>query len=288
MILLTLLAINCKGQSQIYSDKNFILLVDYNEYTSCKVLEVDGKKVDHKKQFCSAFSGIVDDFSEYFPIKKVFYYDGELELKGNEMILFWDYDFKKAIDSLPFSYSKVIIKTLLNDSTITINLKGKELILRPNEIYNDTNQIITKEENKLLEYTTYFSIENIGLIRKENVIDNKKWEYKRKELKLDAPTTAEIMPEFEGGMNEFQKYLIENIKYPVIGDVETINTKLFIEFIIDEKGNVSMSRVIRSINPTIDNNVLEIISKMPKWKPGMNNGVAVPVKMIIPINIELK
>jgi len=59
------------------------------------------------------------------------------------------------------------------------------------------------------------------------------------------------MPEFEGGMIEFQKYLMNNIKDPELNNNGLINTRLVIEFIIDDEGNVSMARILRSINPTL-------------------------------------
>jgi TonB family protein len=265
-----------------------ILLIDYNEYTTCEVVEIDGQKVNPNKYSCEEISVDVDDFSEFFPLKKVFYYDGEAELTKNDIILFWDYDLKKEIDSLPFSYSKIIINEISNDTILKIQFDTKPIDLAPDEFVSDTIILTKKEKNKLLKYTTIISIRNLGLIENKNVIDNKDWKTKSLELSLDAPTFVEVMPEFEGGKSEFLKYLTEHIKYPPIDSSKNINTKLVIEFIIDETGKITMTRILRSIDTNFDKHVVEVLENMPKWKPGINEGKPVAVKMILPINIEMK
>jgi len=285
LIFLSILTIQSFSQQ---SHNDMILLINYNEYTSCKVVEIDGQKVASNKHFCGGIPAIVDDFSEFFPIKRVFYYDGNVDLSKNDIILFWDYDVKKQIDSLPFSYSKVKINEITNDTILKIQFNDKSIELAPNENRIDTIILTKKEKNKLVRYTAIISIENLGLIEKKNVIGNKDWKTRSLELGLDGPTFVEVMPEFEGGQNEFIKYLTSHIEYPVLDSSENINTKLVIEFVIDGKGEITMTRILRSINPTFDNHIVEVLKNMPKWKPGMNNGKAIPVKMVIPINIELK
>ena len=286
LIFLSILSINCFSQQP--NNVDWILLIDYNEYTFCEVLEIDGQKVDPKKHFCDKISATVDDFSEFFPIKRVFYYDGEVEITDNDIILFWDYDLKKQIDSLSFTYSRIKIENIKNDSILKILLNNKQMYLSPNEVKKDTIVLTKKEKNKLVKYTIFITVENLGLIKNENVIDNKDWKIKSFELRLDAPITADVMPEFKGGMLEFQKYLTDKIGNATLSNSEITDTKLFVQFIIDEKGDVTMVRILRGINQEINKQVKVAIENMPKWKPGMTDDEVVPVRMVIPINIEVK
>src|SRR5690606_3930671 len=128
--------------------------------------------------------------------------------------------------------------------------------LSPNKIIVDTIILTKKEKNKLVKYSTIISLENLGLIEKKNVIDNKDWKTRSLELGLNAPTLVEVVPEFEGGESEFIKYMTEHIEYPALDSSKSINTKLVIEFIIDEKGEITMTRILRSINPAFDNHVM--------------------------------
>lgn len=283
-IFLFLLTTSGYCQSLIQNDK--ILLINYFEHTDCEVIEVDEKN-DSNYNPCDYDYIDIDDFSQYFPIKKVFYYDGFVKLTENDKILIWDYDNKKEVENFPFAYSKIKINALENDTTVKLILNNIEKVLSPNNILRDTIILIKKEDGKTVKYTTFVSVNNLGLIKKENIIDNINWKTKSFDLRLDAPNIAEIMPEFEGGQDAFRKYLIENIKLQTLEKSENINFTLYVEFIIDEYGKITTSTILRGVSPAIDNLITEVLQNMPKWKPGMNFGKAVAVKMILPIQIEL-
>ena len=65
------------------------------------------------------------------------------------------------------------------------------------------------------------------------------------------------------------------------------NTKLFLEFTIDESGDVTDFEIKRSIHPLIDEAVIEHV-KTSRWHPGTTNGKAASTSMIIPLQIELE
>ena len=43
--------------------------------------------------------------------------------------------------------------------------------------------------------------------------------------------------------------------------------RVIVQFIIDERGNISKPIILRSINPELDKEALRIVSLMPQWKP---------------------
>ena len=59
--------------------------------------------------------------------------------------------------------------------------------------------------------------------------------------------------------------------------------RVIVQFIIDERGNISKPIILRSINPELDKEALRIVSLMPQWKPGMQKGEPVSVKFTVPI-----
>lgn len=287
IILILLDAFAIISFSQQCSD-DLILLLKYNEYTSCEVLKIDEQKTDEKNHFCDEVNSDEDDFSEYFPKKKVFYYDGRLELTMKDLILFWNYNNKQQIDKLPFTSSNIKIISVFNDTILKIQLNDTTIDLLPNQNITDTIIQVKKENNKLVKYSTSILVVNLGLIEKKNTIDNKEWKTKSYELGLDAQIFAEVMPVFRSGQNDFLKYLMENVKYSDLDRLEITNTKLVIQFIIDENGEITMTRILRSINPIFDGRVIEVMNNMPKWKPAMHNGKAIPLKMTYPINFEFE
>lgn len=100
-------------------------------------------------------------------------------------------------------------------------------------------------------------------------------------------TVVEDMPTYQGGESSFLKFILENFKYP---NQESLQTKFIVEFVIDCDGTVLLPK-IKDKNDTeltgAEKELLKVISMMPKWNPGKHNNQNVPVKMTIPINIEI-
>lgn len=95
---------------------------------------------------------------------------------------------------------------------------------------------------------------------------------------------AEKMPEFPGGETEVAKYISENIKHPEDAKENKEGFRSFVSFVIDSTGSVVNLSIARSSGSVaLDNEALRVVSKMPKWKPGMQRGVAVNVSYTIPV-----
>lgn len=103
----------------------------------------------------------------------------------------------------------------------------------------------------------------------------------------DAIAIPESMPEFPGGTEALLEYLRSNVKYPAICKKEKIQGRVAITFIIEKDGSIGEPEVVKSVNPYLDKEALRVISAMPKWKPGSQNGKPVRVKYTIPVNFKL-
>lgn len=103
-------------------------------------------------------------------------------------------------------------------------------------------------------------------------------------------TTVEIMPEYPGGKDEMVKFLSKNIKYPRKEKRKNIQGTVYIKFFIDEYGDVQSIEIIRGIKDggNLDKEALRVIKKMPKWKPGTQNGKPVKVWYSLPIKFTLR
>ncbi len=94
---------------------------------------------------------------------------------------------------------------------------------------------------------------------------------------------VEQMPELIGGLAELQK----KIKYPEIAKKAGVEGRVFVQFIVDEQGNVSNPEVVRGIGAGCDEEALRAI-RTAKFKPGKQRGKPVRVKMSLPITFKLK
>ena len=103
----------------------------------------------------------------------------------------------------------------------------------------------------------------------------------------DAFDVVEQMPSFPGGMKALMNYLQENIKYPKDAQDAKKEGRVIANFIVEKDGSISNVKIIRSIFPSLDAEAERIITGMPKWIPGMQNGENVRVKYTIPISFSL-
>ena len=100
-------------------------------------------------------------------------------------------------------------------------------------------------------------------------------------------TYVEQMPEFPGGQAGLMKFLQENIHYPADARAGGAEGKVVAQFIVNEDGHISDISILRSIYPSCDSEVIRVLSKMPPWNPGKQNGVAVKVYFKLPVTFKL-
>jgi TonB family protein len=94
------------------------------------------------------------------------------------------------------------------------------------------------------------------------------------------------MPKFKGDMN---KYLADSIKYPETEKKAKISGTVYVTFVIERDGSISNVKLLRGVpnGPGLDAEAIRVISAMPKWSPGMQDGHAVRVQFNLPIRFAL-
>ena len=101
-------------------------------------------------------------------------------------------------------------------------------------------------------------------------------------------SVVEDEPEFPGGVEALYKYLAENIKYPVLAKEKGTQGRVYVTFVVEKDGSVTDAKVLRGVSEEVDAEALRVINAMPKWKPGMQQGVPVRVQYNIPIIFKLQ
>ena len=93
--------------------------------------------------------------------------------------------------------------------------------------------------------------------------------------------TAEIMPQYPGGVQALLSFLKKNIHSPNIEEGEDISVK--IEFVVNYDGTLENFRVIQSGGDIFDTEVLRVFKKMPLWIPGKSKGKNIAVHYVVPV-----
>jgi TonB family protein len=99
---------------------------------------------------------------------------------------------------------------------------------------------------------------------------------------------VELMPSFPGGTSALMKFLTENIEYPEQMIKDSIQGRVICSFIVGRDGAISDIKVVRSLHPLLDKEAVRVLSLMPKWIPGKQNGQPSKVKYNLPITFRLQ
>lgn len=101
-------------------------------------------------------------------------------------------------------------------------------------------------------------------------------------------TQPEIAPEFPGGTVALLSLIRQNIKYPEEAKEQEIQGRVIVQFTIEKDGSVTDVKVVKSVHPLVDEQVVRAISAMPAWKPGMHEGKPVRVSYSVPFRFRLQ
>ena len=97
---------------------------------------------------------------------------------------------------------------------------------------------------------------------------------------------AEEMPEFPGGMDSLQAFLVREIQYPQVAKDNGITGTVLIEFVVEKDGSVTNAKVKVPLFPECDKEACRAVMSMPKWKPGKNMGKPVRSYYQVPITFQ--
>ena len=96
------------------------------------------------------------------------------------------------------------------------------------------------------------------------------------------PSAVSVLPEFPGGDEAWLRYLQRMLRVPdelESGDRKTVRVK----FVVNADGAVTDAEIIQSAGTAFDREVLRVINRMPKWKPGKQRGKPVAVYFTQPV-----
>lgn len=97
---------------------------------------------------------------------------------------------------------------------------------------------------------------------------------------------VEQQPQFPGG--SVNGWLADHIKYPVVAAENGISGRVVVQFVVERDGSVSQVKVVRGVDPSLDKEAQRVISSMPKWIPGKQNGQAVRSRFTVPVTFRLQ
>jgi len=142
-----------------------------------------------------------------------------------------------------------------------------------------------------LETQTDKSVEaqHLSETQEETVVVATKTKEDNAETQKEVFMVVEDMPEFEGGEpGDFRYFIAKNLAYPQKAREESIEGKVFIQFVVGADGIVKNAEVVRSAHPLLDAEAIRVVNLSPAWTPGKQKGKNVDVQFTFPINFKLQ
>lgn len=99
---------------------------------------------------------------------------------------------------------------------------------------------------------------------------------------------VEQMPQYPGGEEALMNYIKDNLRYPSAASNKGIQGKVICSFIVDATGNVTDIKVMNSVDPALDAEAVRVVSGMPTWIPGKQNGKDCAVQYAVPILFSIQ
>ena len=159
---------------------------------------------------------------------------------------------------------------------------------------------LVKEENQIKQMDKLDDKVAVGTENHEGTKD-RNVEAVRNDIAVNTPPPApkeevtnkvydvvEVMPSFPGGQGALMSYLNSHTKYPVVAQENGVQGRVTVSFVVERDGSITDVHVVRSVDPSLDREAARVISSMPNWQPGKQNGSAVRVKFNVPVQFKLQ
>jgi periplasmic protein TonB len=91
----------------------------------------------------------------------------------------------------------------------------------------------------------------------------------------------------EEGDAELNRHIARSIKYPDIARENGIQGRVYVSFVVSSKGKVTEVKILRGVDPSIDQEAIRVIQNLPDFSPGKQRGKPVKVAYNVPINFKL-
>jgi len=168
------------------------------------------------------------------------------------------------------------------------------------KVYDDDSSVVRVENYEYGQlHGDQITFDSLG-----TVVSKTKFRYgKSMETKPDSiKKHSEELPRFPGCENlglepeelkecsqrKLLEFIYMNIKYPPSSRKKDIQGEAKVQFVINKDGSITDIKVLRGVAKDIKEELVSIINRMPKWRPGMQDGEPVRVQFILPVRFQLQ
>jgi protein TonB len=100
---------------------------------------------------------------------------------------------------------------------------------------------------------------------------------------------VEVKPMFQGkDAGEFVKWIYSKLEYPQQAQENNIQGVVRVSFTVNIDGTLSDIKSLRKTDPILEDCVIDLVKKSPKWNPGRQQNKPVKVTYQVPVQFKLQ
>ena len=103
-----------------------------------------------------------------------------------------------------------------------------------------------------------------------------------------ATMMAGEKPEFPGGQAALDKYLADNVRYPASAKENGVEGIVGVQFIVHTDGSLGTIKIIRMVDPDLEQEAIRVVKNMPAWIPADKNGSPVEASAQVSVPFTLQ
>lgn len=131
--------------------------------------------------------------------------------------------------------------------------------------------------------------DTITLVKKEELMQNPPSIVITKQPDLDSDEVFQAvdeMPEFPGGMEKLIQFIADSIHLPKCVTEGNVEGRSIVEFVVNKDGTLSDFKIAVPLHKECDVEAIRVLTLMPRWKPGKEDGELVRVRYAIPVRFR--
>lgn len=102
-------------------------------------------------------------------------------------------------------------------------------------------------------------------------------------------SVVEEKPSFQGGdANSFSRWIAQHLVYPEIAKETGLSGRVTLQFTIRKDGTLGDIKLLRGVDPVLDQEAIRVVGTSPRWEPGRQQGRAVNVTYQFPVIFRLR
>ncbi len=95
-------------------------------------------------------------------------------------------------------------------------------------------------------------------------------------------------PEFPGGEAALKSYIEKNLQYPAPAKENGVEGIVNVQFVVMPDGTIGTIKIVRMVDPDLEQEAIRLVKTMPAWTPADKNGVPVEAtaQVAVPFVLE--